>query len=253
MSLSDNLGARLRLLRTALTRRFVYPDIVAMAENYGLHYADLRADLEPFAFVREVGGQEAGAAPEFGRIEPAETFTPPGAPERFNSEPAVARFLGELAFRRNPRTIVELGCFVGWTTAHLAASLRARACGWRLFALDYQQKYLDTMVANLRRHDGLDRLVTPIRGMSLDPAVLGSLPAEIDLVFLDTSHAYPATRDEILAYAARLAPGGCLALHDSINASGVRRSVAEVADRFRVLTFATERSNGVTVLLPPSR
>ncbi|HVW19736.1 MAG TPA: class I SAM-dependent methyltransferase [Opitutaceae bacterium] len=247
MSLSSNLLPRLRLLRIALTRRFIYPEITEMAAAYGLDYTDVPGDLQPFALVRAI---EGGLPPvDLGKIEPVEAFTPSDAPAQFNSEPSVARFLGELAFRRRARTVIELGCFVGWTTAHLAMGIQAHG-GGRVVALDPCQQYLDTMMANLRRNGGLDSLVTPVRGMSLDPGALAALPPQADLIFLDTSHAYPATRDEILAYAGRLTPGGCFVLHDSVNASGVRRSIAEVAGRFRVHTFATERSNGVTVLLP---
>ena len=247
MSLASNLLPRLRLVRTALTRRFIYPDVTALAAAYGMDYTDVPGDLHPFALVRAI---EGGAVPfDLGKLEPVEAFTPPGAPAQFNSEPSVAQFLGELAYRRKAKTIIELGCFVGWTTAHLAYGLQAHG-GGRLVALDPSQEYLDAMMANLRRNGGLDRLVTPLRGMSLDPAVLAALPAQADLIFLDTSHAYPATRDEILAYAGRLAPGGCFVLHDSVNAPGVRRSIVEVAERFRIHTFATERSNGVTVLFP---
>jgi predicted O-methyltransferase YrrM len=78
--------------------------------------------------------------------------------------------------------------------------------------------------------------------------VLAALPPQADLIFLDTSHAYPDTLEEVLAYAPRLAPGGCLVMHDSISIAGVRRSLEELPDRFRRLTFATERGNGVTVL-----
>jgi len=55
---------------------------------------------------------------------------------------------------------------------------------------------------------------------------------------------------EIDQYARRLAPGGCLALHDSIRWGGVRRAVREAADRFHTLTFATDDGNGLTVLRP---
>jgi predicted O-methyltransferase YrrM len=109
------------------------------------------------------------------------------------------------------------------------------------------QDYLDKTVANLRRHS-LDTLVVPIRGMSLDSAVLAAVPLKVDLVFLDTSHAYPDTLQEILAYTPRLAPDGVLVMHDSISIAGVRRSLEELPDRFHRLTFATERGNGVTVL-----
>jgi len=246
----DNLSPRLRLLRTALTRRFVYGDVVAMARDYGMDYLDLRADTEPIAFARELLGPGAPEPPpDFANlIEAADKFTPPGAPAKFNSEPSVARFLGQLVFYRRAPVVFELGCFVGWTTAHMALALSARG-GGRLHAVDASAEYLAVMLANLRRHH-LDGFVTTVRGFSTDEAVLRALPPQADVIFLDTSHSYPATLNEINLYAPRLAPGGYFVLHDSTCASGVRRSVAE-ATGFRVLTFATEHSNGVTVLRRP--
>ena len=250
--LTHNFGPRLRLLRAALFRRFVYADVVAMAREYGIEYADIAADMEPFEFVRALAPRAPGGPPpDFAAmIEPAERFTPAGAPAEFNSEPSVGRFLGGLVFLSGARTVVELGSFVGWASAHMALALKALGNGGRLYCVDYRQEYLDAMRENLRRH-GLDGQVTAVRGLSLEPAVLAALPASgIDVLFLDTSHGYPDTRDEVLAYAQRLSRGGFLALHDSVSASGVRRSVQEVGDRFRALTFATERGNGVTVLQP---
>ncbi|MGA2015623.1 MAG: CmcI family methyltransferase [Opitutaceae bacterium] len=248
--LRDNIAPRLRLLRTALSRRFIYPDVVKIAEEYGLSYSDLRADTEPFEFVRRLLTGTTAPPPDFAAlIEPSEGFTPPGAPDIFNSEPSVGRFLGQLTYYLKAQSVVELGCFVGWSSAHMALALKSSNRGGRLFCVDYMQHYLDVAIANLKRH-GLSDVATPVCGKSLDAAVMAALPGRIDMVFLDTSHAYPATRDEILAYAPRLTTGGCLVLHDSTKASGVRRSLLEVGDRFRVLTFATEQSNGVTVLRP---
>lgn len=248
--LRNNIAPRLRLLRTALSRRFIYPDVVKIAEEYGLSYSDLRADIEPFEFARGLLMGTTAPPPDFAAlIEPSGGFTPPGAPDIFNSEPSVGRFLGQLTYYLKAQSVVELGCFVGWSSAHMALALKSSNRGGRLFCVDYMQHYLDVAMANLKRH-GLGDVATPVRGKSLDAAVMAALPERIDMVFLDTSHAYPATRDEILAYAPRLTAGGCLVLHDSTKASGVRRSVLEVGDRFRVLTFATEQSNGVTVLRP---
>jgi len=249
--LRNNVMPRLRLLRTALCRRFVYADVVAMAREYGIDYRDVGGDVEPFGFVRSLVAGASADPPDFSAtIEPAEGFIPAGAPPQFNSEPSVGRFLGQLVFFSRAGTVVELGSFAGWASAHMALALKAAGCGGRLYCVDYMQEYLDAALANLRRH-GLEGLVTPVRGLSLDPAVLAALPAAgIDVIFLDTSHAYPDTRDEILAYAPRLSRGGALVLHDSVSASGVRRSVKEVAGRFRVMTFATEQGNGVTVLRP---
>jgi len=246
--LRHNIGPRLRLMRTALFRRFIYPDVIKMAEDYGLSYRDLGANVEPFEFVRPLTRGTAAPPPDFGAlIKPVETFTPPGEPEFFNSEPSVGRFLGQLAYYLRPQTVVELGCFVGWSSVHLALGLQASQSGGRLFCVDYRQDYLDATTANLKRH-GLGGVATPVLGLSLEPSVIEALPQWIDLVFLDTSHSYPATRDEIVAYAPRVRSGGLFVLHDSISASGVRRSIRELAGRFDALTFATERSNGVTIL-----
>lgn len=244
--LRDNLVPRLRLLRTALTRRFVPGDIIAQARAYGMDYTDLRADTEPLGFARELLGAAVEPPPDFpGRIGTAERFTPTGAPEHFHSEPSVARFLGQLVYYRRASIVIELGCFVGWTTAHMALALAARGAG-RLYAVDGSAPYLEAMQANLNRL-GLGEWVEPVCGFSTAPGVLDALPSGADVIFLDTSHAYPETLEEIRLHAPRLAPGGYLVLHDSTNAPGVRRSIAE-AEGFHVMTFATEHSNGVTVL-----
>lgn len=249
MSLWSNFGPRLRLLRTVLTRRFVYADITAMARDYGMDYHDVCGDIGPLDFAARVFGSRLEPAPDFaGIIEPPEKFTPPDAPFEFNSEPSVARFLGQLVFQRRAQTVIELGCFTGWTTAHMALALQARGSAGHIYCVDYMQEYLDLTLANLRRH-GLDRLVTLVRGLSLDAAVVATLPARADVIFLDTSHAYPDTLREIDLYAPRLTAGGCMVLHDSISAPGVRRSLLEVRGRYRIHTFATERGNGVTVLM----
>jgi predicted O-methyltransferase YrrM len=242
----SNIAPRLALMRTALARRFIYDDLVSMTRAYGMDYQDLSANLGPIDLANRVF--TADPAPDFSTLLGSpEAFTPNRAPSLFNSEPSVARFLAQLVFHRRAHTIIELGCFVGWTTAHLAAAMRATGVNGRIHALDYMQDYLDVMHGNLSRHQ-LDHLVSPIKGLSLDPHILAALPSAADIIFIDTSHAYPDTRDEILAYAPRLAPGGCIVLHDSISAPGVRRSIFELRDQFDMHTFATERSNGVTVL-----
>ena len=243
----SNLLPRLRLLRTALTRRFIYDDIITMARDHGLLYADVRGNMGPLDLAGPILSAPTG--PDFAaRIEPMERFTPPGAPAIFNSEPSVARFLGQLVFHKQPANVIELGSFVGWTSAHLALALQARGGTGRLYCVDYMQDYLELVRMNLRRHQ-LDACFTPVPGMSLDTAVLNALPPKADIIFLDTSHDYPATLEEVLVYAPRLAPDGCLVLHDSIGLPGVRRSLEELPDRFHRHTFATERGNGVTVLL----
>lgn len=141
-----------------------------------------------------------------------------------------------------------MGCFVGWTSAHLALALKVNGWTGKLYCVDAERRHLDTALSNLQRL-GLEHEASFLLGRSLDEAVLSALPGKIEVLFIDTSHQYPDTFNEIMTYAPRMAPGGCMVLHDSLSWPGVRRSLAEVAERFRVLTFATEMGNGVSVLL----
>ncbi len=251
-SIKENIQARIRLLKNAFFRRFIWSDIIAMVREYGLQYRDVIADIEPLEFARYVFGQNQApenSPPLFDQqLGLAKDFTPAGAPDYFNSEPNVGRFLGQLVYYRKPANVVELGCFVGWASAHLALALKANGQLGRLYCVDPNQDHLAMAAANLKRL-GLDQKTIFLKGFSLDESVLSKLPDKIDVLFIDTSHEYPETFYEINAYAPRMAASGCIVLHDSICWPGVRRSLMELAGQFRVLTFATEKGNGVTVLL----
>lgn len=246
-----NLRPRLQLLRIALTRRFIYRDVIRMAKEYGMHYDDVRADVHPFEFARFIlPASRHGAIPDWSSLDAdLANFTPVDFPVEFNSEPSVARFLGELAVHQPAKTVIELGCFVGWTTAHMALALK-QGGGGSIYALDPSKKYLETMVANLKRH-GLESLVRPVQGFSEDPQVLEQLPQQADIIFIDTGHNYPQTLREVELYAPRLSRRGLIVLHDSMSAPGVRKSLLEV-NGFRKMTFGTERSNGLTILIKNS-
>ena len=52
-------------------------------------------------------------------------------------------------------------------------------------------------------------------GDDTDPAVQARLPAEVDVLFIDTSHEYEHTLAELRAYMPRVAPGGVALFHDT--------------------------------------
>lgn len=56
---------------------------------------------------------------------------------------------------------------------------------------------------------------TFIRGDDLDPQVVRALPDSVDVVFIDTSHAYEDTLAELNVYLRKVRPGGRIVLHDS--------------------------------------
>ena len=246
----SNLRSRMRLLLTALSRRYVWSDISVMASEHCI-YNDVAGDVDPLSFARAVFRTNEAVIPtppEFSKqLGPVSSFTPPGALESFTSEPSVGRFLSELVFYRKPAVVVELGCFVGWASAHLAMALQANGNG-KLYCVDCDQKNLEATVRNLKRL-GLDRVTNTLLGKSMEPAVIAGLPNKIDLLFIDTSHTYRDTLDEILLYSSRVKEAGCMVFHDSISFPGVRRAIAEMSDKFRILTFATESGNGISVLL----
>jgi len=253
-ALRKNLRTRLHLLGCALFRRYIYNDILKMVLEHGLQYRDVVGNIEPLQFARYVLGSKEGWHPsglDFqGALGSAADFTPSDEPDFYNSEPSVGRFLGDIVYTTRPNTIVELGCFVGWTSAHLAYALKANESAGQIYCVDCSQHYLDVAHANLSRL-GLAESITMIQGGSLDDSVLSRLPQQIDVLFIDTSHTYPDTLHEIFAYAPRLTPGGYMVLHDSLSWPGVRRSLIEVGPKFHILTFATEQGNGISVLLSP--
>src|SRR5207248_11077082 len=130
-------------------------------------------------------------------------------------------------FYREPGVVVELGSFVGWASAHLAVALQANGHG-KLYCVDCEEKNLQATRSNLKRL-GLDRVATTLLGKSTEAAVTESLPNKIDILFIDTSHTYRDTVDELLLYSPRIEEGGCIVLHDSISFPGVRRAVAEMS------------------------
>ena len=241
----------MRLLWNALSQRYIWPDIMAMAHEHDSQYHDVAGDVEPLGFARAVFGMSGAliaAPPDFSKkLGPDSSFTPPGAPDYANSEASVGRFLGQLVFYKKPAVVVEIGCLGGYTSAHLAMALQANGHG-KLYCVDCNQLHLDVTLANLKRL-GLDGVARTLLGTSMDATVVSALPKAIDVLFIDTSHLYPDTLDEIKLYSSRMAEGGCMVMHDSVSFSGVRRSIAEVAGKFRILTFATDRGNGVSVLL----
>lgn len=56
---------------------------------------------------------------------------------------------------------------------------------------------------------------TFVQGDDLDPTVVGQLPDPVDIVFIDTSHAYEDTLAELNVYVPRVRPGGRVLLHDT--------------------------------------
>ena len=131
-----------------------------------------------------------------------------------------------------PARIVEIGSFRGRSTIVLA---NAAPDGVELVAIDPHAgtdrgpRELETnaatgesdherFLANLERA-GVRGRVRHVRELSQD--ALGEVDGEIDLLYVDGAHRYRPARDDIVAWGARVRPGGRMLIHDSFSSVGV--------------------------------
>ena len=122
-----------------------------------------------------------------------------GAPLAISAE--VGKLVYVLALARPPRTIVEFGASLGYSTIHLAAALRD-AGGGRVITTELSAAKAGTAAVNLAEA-GLDDLVQLRVGDALD--TLQGLDDDVDFLFLDGSN--DLYRGVLELVAPRLAPG----------------------------------------------
>lgn len=245
---------KLLLVKAVLTQNgtSLRKTLSACLDEAGHFYSGVHGDTEPFGFLglidRDGRGLAAALSLDFADIALHDFLG--GArdlPKNHISEREVSEFLGRLVLTGGASTVIEIGCYVGVTTAHIARALHASGRG-RVFCVDIKQKHIDITSRNLAAL-GLRERLHPLCGDSLDPRIIAQLPDQADVIFIDSSHNYHHTRREIEAYALKLSDRGCLVLHDAIQWPGVRRAVQEVWEDYSVMTFATRRGNGVAVLM----
>jgi predicted O-methyltransferase YrrM len=109
-------------------------------------------------------------------------------------------FVG-LCEQLDAKKVIELGVRGGVSTVAWLYGL-ART-GGHLWGVDVSSGF------------GWDGDFTFIQGSDTDPEVLAQLPESVDIVFIDTSHHYDHTIQELALYLPRVRPGGRMVLHDT--------------------------------------
>lgn len=112
--------------------------------------------------------------------------------------------LHDLAVKLDAKNVIELGVRSGVSSIAWLAALQQT--GGHLWCVDIEAAP-STITAHPR--------CTFVRGDDLAPAVMAQLPAQADIVFIDTDHRYELTRAEIAAYSGRVRPGGAMVFHDT--------------------------------------
>jgi predicted O-methyltransferase YrrM len=112
-------------------------------------------------------------------------------------------FLHVFVVERNAQTVVELGVRSGNSTAPFLAAMEKT--GGHLYSVDINVP--SWPIEFYGRDFG-----TLIVGDDLDPKVAAQLPEQIDVLFIDTSHHYQHTLDELRLYGPR---STAILLHDT--------------------------------------
>jgi predicted O-methyltransferase YrrM len=109
------------------------------------------------------------------------------------------------------RRIIELGVREGVSTI---AWIHAAGVDGHVWSVDIN---LPSDASPLRTIDRSNW--TFILGRDDDPHVLAAMPAECDVVFIDTAHTLEQTERELRLYAPRVVSGGLIFLHDTLENS----------------------------------
>ncbi len=124
--------------------------------------------------------------------------------------------------------LVEVGSWLGRSTAYLAAKIKQSGKSLRFYTVDHTLgsnepehaaavnaaggNFAGALVNNLVQCGVFDAVV-PILTSSLEASRLFAA-GSLDFVFLDAAHDYASVRDDIAAWWPKIAPGGMLAGHD---------------------------------------
>ena len=145
-----------------------------------------------------------------------------GAPLAISAE--VGKLLYVLAVARRPRTIVEFGTSLGYSTIHRAAALRD-AGGGRPITTELSAAKAGAAAVNITQA-GLDDVVELRMGDALD--TLAGLDVGVDLLFLDGSN--DLYRGVLELMAPRLAPGALVVADLSTGDPELERYRAHMLD-----------------------
>jgi predicted O-methyltransferase YrrM len=249
------IKSRLNIFKALLTKRndSLMEEMSSFLDRMGHIYHGVSANLDPFSFAERINSTcfdlTDTSAPDFSDLANYDFLAKAGdVPRDWVSEVGVPEFVGGLTFRMAATTVIEVGCFIGLTSCYIAKALATLGGIRNLYCIDLDKRYLDITASNLRLL-GTSAGFHPVLGNSLDSNVLRSIPETADLIYIDSSHEYKNTCEEIQIYFQRLSASGCLVLHDSIQWPGVRRAVLDLKENCDLITFATTRGNGLTVMM----
>jgi hypothetical protein len=145
--------------------------------------------------------------------------------------------------RREARgSVLELGVRDGNSTVALLAGLEE--LGGTLWSVDVTAECGDVFPG----HPQWRFVVADSRDTST--VLAAGLPAELDVLFVDTIHTYEQVRRELDAWGDRVRLGGSILFHDTDSFPEIRRAISEWCRPRHVPFEFLRRSNGLGVAYP---
>jgi len=146
-------------------------------------------------------------------------------------------FLGSLVASLQAKIIVEIGSWVGVSTAYLARECQRQEFG-RVYAIDphfgtlMHKNFGITSTETFLREDlkglGLDGITEVIVKTSMAALEEWREIDKIDLLFIDGAHFFSAVRQDFAGWSPWVRSGGIIAFHDYPDRRGVTRVVEEI-------------------------
>ncbi|MBU1417898.1 MAG: class I SAM-dependent methyltransferase [Proteobacteria bacterium] len=136
----------------------------------------------------------------------------------------VANFYYSLTKMVRPLLVVEIGCFIGFSTLHFAQALREQGFGkmisidafdWEVDAGNGLENRQDVALRYWRRAQ-LEDIVTYVKGYSTEvyPQLESEIKKKIDLLYIDGDHSINGVFKDFNVYYGDVRVGGYIILHD---------------------------------------
>lgn len=141
--------------------------------------------------------------------------------EEIRANSGISEHLATLLFitvETNAKRILELG--LGWGNSTTAFLYGLKQTGGFLTSIDYDEC---ERTRERIRNDGLDSNWKFLRGDDMDI----DFGEELDILFIDSSHQYKHTKNELEKYEPNVKNGGFIILHDTVMFPGVTKAVDE--------------------------
>ncbi|MBU1418288.1 MAG: class I SAM-dependent methyltransferase [Proteobacteria bacterium] len=136
----------------------------------------------------------------------------------------VAQYYYCIAKMLRPLLVVEIGCFIGFSTLHFAKALQELSFG-RIISIDAFDHKVDTGRGMQNRQDvaeyyrkkaGLEDILTYIKGYStvVYPEIKNQIKNKIDLLYIDGDHSVNGVFGDFNTYYNDVRVGGYVIIHD---------------------------------------